>query len=408
MKILCVLGEHNYGDPSRGGGYEYVNFLPAIRNLGHEVVFFESYNKATYSDFADLNKTLLNEVHQQDPDVIFFVLFGYEVWLETLQLLRKKSRAVLINWATDDSWKYDQFSRFFAPYFDIYVTTYPDALTQATKEGRVNVVLSQWAASSDALQEPLPSKECKCDVSFVGTAYGNRPKWIAQLASKGIPVSCYGKGWPNGSVSSEEMLSVIRESRITLNFGDSGIVFRGMIPTKSRQIKARIFEVPGAGGFLMTEDAERLENFFKIGDEIAVFSDIQELSVQIRQLLAEPKRRDSMANAAYLKVKAAHTYEARFSSLFANAVAIAKVRLASTLNADDMQAFDRLMFRHRSVGTVLRWSRAAMVATFSCFLGARRGERAARRILFEVSWRLVGAKTYSAMGLPGRLFYRAS
>ena len=44
MKILCVLGEHNYGDPGRGECYEYVNFLPALKSLGHEVVFFESFN----------------------------------------------------------------------------------------------------------------------------------------------------------------------------------------------------------------------------------------------------------------------------------------------------------------------------------------------------------------------------
>ena len=39
MRVLCVFGEHNYGDPNRGEGYEYANFVPALRRLGHEVLF---------------------------------------------------------------------------------------------------------------------------------------------------------------------------------------------------------------------------------------------------------------------------------------------------------------------------------------------------------------------------------
>jgi spore maturation protein CgeB len=40
--------------------------------------------------------------------------------------------------------------------------------------------------------------------------------------------------------------------------------------------------------------------------------------------------------------------------------------------------------------------------------GPRRGRRAARRLLFELSWRIAGARTYGAAGWPGRMFYRES
>src|SRR5574340_921916 len=98
MKILCVLGKHNYGNPARGEGYEYVNFLPALRNLGHQVVFFESFARDAYRDFAELNRSLLETVESEKPDVVLCVLLGYEVWLETLQLIRAGSNAILINW----------------------------------------------------------------------------------------------------------------------------------------------------------------------------------------------------------------------------------------------------------------------------------------------------------------------
>src|SRR5450759_30990 len=160
VKILCVLGEHNYGDRSRGQCYEYVNFLPALRNLGHQVIFFESFNRSSYRDFAELNQKLLEKVQAERPDIILcLLLLGYEIWLETFALVREGCNAVIINWSTDDSWKYEQFSKFVAPAFDIYATTYPEAIVKSKGDGHSNFVLTQWAASTASLAEPLPSRE---------------------------------------------------------------------------------------------------------------------------------------------------------------------------------------------------------------------------------------------------------
>jgi spore maturation protein CgeB len=49
--------------------------------------------------------------------------------------------------------------------------------------------------------------------------------------------------------------------------------------------------------------------------------------------------------------------------------------------------------------------RALLLAVCQPLWGRYRGGRAARRILFEFSWRIFGETTYSARGLPGRLFY---
>ena len=95
MKILCVFGKHNYGDPRRGEGYEYSNFLPALKALGHEVHFFESWNRDCHSSFSALNRALLDRVQDLRPDLLFCVLMGYEVWLETLHMVRESGRAEL-------------------------------------------------------------------------------------------------------------------------------------------------------------------------------------------------------------------------------------------------------------------------------------------------------------------------
>ncbi len=404
MKILCVLGEHNYGNPSRGEGYEYVNFLPALRNLGHQVIFFESFNRKAYRDFAELNRKFLEKVHAEKPDIILCVLLGYEIWLETLQLVREGTHSILLNWSTDDSWKYEQFSKFIASSFHLYATTYPEAVAKSKRDGYDNFVLTQWAANSANLAEPVPAALCRYPVSFIGTVYGNRPQWISALGERGIKVECFGHGWENGSVPAEEIPRIMRNSTISLNFGDSGMVMRGIVPGRSRQIKARIFEVPGAGGFLMTEYAEGLESFYRINEEITVFAGASDLAAKIAYFVEHPEARDRLAMAGYCRTRDEHTYEMRFEKLFAKAMELKRIE---GKNGIDFDKFNMIEKRHRT-GIVLRIIKNLLLAPCVIIWGKQRGPRAARKFLFEISWRLVGKKTYAASGWPGRLFYKES
>ena len=412
MKILCVFGEHNYGDPKRGRGYEYTNFIPTLRRLGHEVVFFESFDRNACRNFSDLNYRFLMAVKENRPDLIFCVLMGYELWTETLSMVREATNAVIVNWSTDDSWKYDQFSQFVIPYFDLYATTYPEAVEKANQKGHQHVILTQWAANADKLYEPLPASKCRWDVTFIGTAYGNRRKWISALLDRGIRVSCFGHGWENGPVASETIPEIVRHSRISLNFGDSGWALKGLMPYKSRQIKARVFEVPGYGGFLMTENANHLQTFYQPGKEIVLFYDIDTLEKNIRYFLKHPEQRDKIAWAGHIKTRKAHTYDQRFDILLE---LVRKIHTGRKLKknpnnggtAIDFQRFNRLAKLHQP-GPFLRYFRQLLIIPCTLVWGHCRGQRAARRILFEISWRLCREKTYSASGWPGRIFYHES
>jgi len=401
VKILCVLGEHNYGNPKRGAGYEYVNFIPSLRNLGHDVSHFESFSRGSFRSFTDLNRDLLERVKAERPDMIFFVVLGYEVWLETLALIRRGTTAILVNWATDDSWKYEQHSRFIAPAFDLYVTTYQEALTKALKAGVSNFYLSQWAISGLSLQEPVPARDCKYQVSFVGTCYGNRRLWIAELAKLGVKVECFGFGWPKGPVSQNMVSEIIRNSVISLNFADSGIQWTYFLPINSRQIKARLFEVAGMGGCLMTQPATGLDNCFQLGDELITFNSLGELAEKITFYLSQPEERDRIARAGQRRVALEHTYEVRFATMLEAAV---QRRRPPTGHEIDMDMFVSIAKRHE-VGFILSLFRMLLLLPCTLVWGKARGARAARRFLLEASWRLVGRRTYTAGGWPGRLFY---
>jgi len=406
MKILCVFGQYNYGDPERGLGYEYTNFIPALKNLGHEVLFFESLDKSKYTNFSDMNRQLLQMVEVEKPDLIFCVLMTYEIWLETLQLIREGSGAALIHWATDDSWKYEQASRFLAPMFDVHATTYPSAMEKAKSDGLDNFVLSQWAADSSRMAPPLRADQCRYQVSFVGSTYGNRQQWVDDLKQSGIHVETFGFGWPNGPVAAEDIAGIMRGSQISLNFADSGVVIEDGKPVRSRQIKARVFEVPGAGGMLVTENADHLCDYFEQDREIVLFDDVDDLVEKIHDLLAHPEKRDAIAQAGYARTKVEHSYEARFEPLIELALE-RRAKRALAKHGVDFEQFEAVAESHKP-HLLLKVLKYLLLAPSLLIWGKQRGPRAARRLLFEFSWRYLGRKTYSATNWAGRIFYKQS
>jgi spore maturation protein CgeB len=406
MKILCVFGEHNYGEPLRGQGYEYTNFIPALRSLGNEVVFFESLNKSKYKDFSDLNISFLKTVEREQPDIILCVLMHYELWSETLNMIRQNSNIFLINWSTDDSWKYEQFSKFVSPLFHLYATTYAPIVSKSLKEKYLNFALTQWGANAQTLQEPLRAAECRYQVTFIGSSYGSRPKLINDLKRNGIHVHCFGHGWENGPIDAAEIPKIIRESVISLNFSDSGGIAQGIMSKNASQIKARVFEVTGAGGFLLTQNADNIDQCFIPGKEIIVFDEIGGAAEKIKFFLSNPDERDRIAWAGFQRTNLEHTYDMRFKELLDTVNKQCGMRENKPFRIDYQKfaAFER----HHQLGYGLRLLKKLI--TYLCIViwGKQRGPRAARKIIFELSWRLFGSKTYSAAGWPGRMFYMES
>ena len=397
MHVLCVFSQYNYGLCSRGEGYEYTNFLPALKRLGHEVTFFETWNRNKYLDFVGLNRDFLDTVRQVQPDIILAVQTHYEIWLETWQLIRDLAVSATINWATDDSWKYFQFSRFLVPVLHAFATTYPETYDQYLRGGHNSVLLTQWAANAETLCEPLPAKSCRYKVTFIGSAHGDRIKRISKLRSLGIDVKCFGYGWPSGPIAAETIPEIIRDSVISLNFANS----RGV-----NQIKARNFEVPGAGGFLLTESAPDIEKYYLPNQEVVTFSGLSDLSEKVKYFLSHPNARDSIAFAGFQRTRKDHTYDQRMKDVLEFALT-ARERWVKTGVKEAKHSFEELSRKHR-VNLGLKMLRQFLVLPCNMIWGKKRGPRAARRLLFEVSWRLVGARTYRSAGWPGRIFYNES
>ncbi|MHB1568009.1 MAG: CgeB family protein [Solirubrobacteraceae bacterium] len=83
-----------------------------------------------------------------------------------------------------------------------------------------------------------------------------------------------------------------------------------------KQLKARTFEVPGCGGFLLTQDAPELDRYFDLGTELAVFHETEQLIEQLRYYLDHEQERARIAAAGHARVRRDHTYERRFQEIF--------------------------------------------------------------------------------------------
>ena len=386
MKILCVFGKYQYGKKERGLSTEYFSFMPAFESLGVEIAFFDSWDRSLYSDFLELNMALIETVKKENPDIIFSVQLGYEIWLETWDFIRANFDCKTINWCTDDSWKYKEHSRFLAPHFDLMVTTYKEFLPKYKAIG-TNAILSGWATPVQWIKDPKSAKDCKYKVSFVGAAHGDRKEKVEYLKSCGIEIVCFGYGWENGPIEANEIPNIFNDSIISLNFANS----KG-----ENQIKARVFEVTGSGGFLLTENAKNLDKVFNDG-EIAIFRDLDECVKKISYFLQNLDVRDKMVENSFQRCKENYTYANRLKKIVDVACNLPKNRVK---NID----FDRVVASHKK-SYILVLIKNLLIRIGTIFFGKEKGKRFARRVVYEFSWRFFGANTYKARGIVGRMFY---
>lgn len=351
MKILYAAFKYDYADKRRGLSYEYVNFLDTLsRMYGNDIIYFPVDEKIMEFGYAGMNKTLLDTVKIEKPNILFCNLFTNEIQPKTIKYITEKTKTITLNWFFDDQWRFDNFSRFWAPFFDWVTTTDPEVPAKYKKIGYDNVIKTTWAANQHIYK---PQKgDLKYDVTFVGSCHANRKKVITYLKTNGIKVECWGQGWPNGRASQEEMVKIFSQSRINLNFTEvstakknfktlikvfakiflkrgvnntfhfysPSIIWRNIInfhlPQSHPQIKGRNFEVPACGGFLLTEPAEDLYNFYEYGKEIVIFNNSAELAKKIVYYLNHEEERRRIARAGYERTLKEHIWEKRFSEIF--------------------------------------------------------------------------------------------
>ncbi|MBN2140176.1 MAG: glycosyltransferase [Desulfovibrionaceae bacterium] len=93
-----------------------------------------------------------------------------------------------------------------------------------------------------------------------------------------------------------------------VNFNCTSLQMKGAV-------NQRVFDVPAAGGFLLTDRRAQLDGLFEPGREAACFASPEEVPAELERWLSDPAGRRAVASAARKRILAEHTYELRLGSL---------------------------------------------------------------------------------------------
>lgn len=311
MRILYAAMRYDYGIEARGTSYEYENFYKTLIHMGYEVLEFDYMTLLHECGRDEMNRLLINAVHEFKPELLFCCLFTDQFDFATFDYITRYTNTITVNWFNDDVWRFDTYSRYWCRAFDYVATTDPASLEKYKSLGYENALLTQFACNNRVCAKlELPKS---IDVSFIGQPHGKRVEVIQTLQRAGIHVECWGSGWANGKLSQEDMIKVFNQSKINLNFCASSVEIEGR---PVYQMKARVFEVPGCSAFLLTDMAPGLEGYYAVGEELVCFQDTADLIRKIQYYTANEEERERIARRGYIKTNALHTYEKRFENLF--------------------------------------------------------------------------------------------
>ena len=351
VKIFYVAPKYDRGDPLRGLSFEHINFYDTFCRLDkgtHNVVYFASDIAIKSLGKEKTGQQLLAAVLEKKPDICFFSMIDDELSPETIRSITNTGHTTL-GWFSDDPWRFDNYSKYYAPSFSWVSTTDESALPKYKKIGVTNAVYIPCAAN-DAIFKLMDVLK-DVDVSFIGSRTAQRYRIIKELKRNGINIVVRGSGWTDGRISAEEVVNIICRSKISLNFNQSAasfgirplarLFFKRNVFTRSLreihpdfqnffsnlrewrqkrkpQLKARTFEVPACGTMLLTHNSCGVGRYYKIGREIDVYDSITNLMEKIRHYLNHDELRERIAQAGYHRTIRDHTYAARFANLFSH------------------------------------------------------------------------------------------
>ncbi len=360
LRVLYVGMKHDHGKPELGLAFEHWNFFHTMHRMGLDITYFDFAGILARRGRDAMNARLVEVAKSVKADLMFTVLFGDELDPGAIRTISRETDTTTFNWFCDDHWRFDDFTKRWAPCFDWSVTTARSSLPKYEKIGYRNVIKSQWAANPYLYRRlDLPMKH---EVTFVGRPHGTRRQTIAAIRDAGYDVKTWGPGWDTGWLDQDQMIEAFNTSRINLNLSNASVpVSTPMRRLKKRvkkvlttvglgqaataaarmarggtapqdvkqnpkdfqdQIKGRNFEIPGCGGFTLTGTSEDLDSYYVPGREVVTVDGsgpafgIPDTVRLIRHYLENEDQRRAIADAGYARTRAEHTYVHRFVDAF--------------------------------------------------------------------------------------------
>ena len=168
---------------------------------------------------------------------------------------------------------FDYYSRWYAPYYDVNVTTSRNVYYKFKEFGYKSIVIPTFLSKSDNIKF---QKQYKNNIVFAGLIKGkyHRKEYIEFLKNNFDNLLLYGPDTLNGFIAKDKLEEIYASSAISLNFTGVSVDFFNSRKysdlSRKKQMKGKPFEIIRCGGFLLTESTEDLKHFFIKGTHFDV------------------------------------------------------------------------------------------------------------------------------------------
>ena len=336
MKILLVC-EYWYG--TGGWGYKRV-----LEEMGHEVEVFD-FRQPRFSLGASIpligrisrginsrkvSEEFIAAAKTAKADAILF-LKAETLRYEAIAEVKREVSAPLIQWYPDSPFNIEaknatRDSIASIPLFDIYYIYAKSLIRPLEEAGAKRVEYLPFCYDPEMLKPPDSVSEedrrkYATDVVFAGTWEPQRQWWLEKITE--FDLSIWGNMWeqlPAGNPAKDKWRGpAIYGQEISKLFFVSKIHLNFLREQNKDSNNVRSFEIPGFGGFLLTERSdEQAKELYTEGEEIACFGSVEELKEKIAYYLDHEDERIAIAEAGHERAKNEHQIVHRMEQIISD------------------------------------------------------------------------------------------
>ena len=278
-----------------------------LKRIFRRVIVYDFLRRRAELGLRAMNDEVLAVVRKERPKYVLWTSFYDDVRNTTLQAIRKEG-ATVVGWFFDDEWRFSSYSKYWIPYLDYCVT---NAISVEPRYRQLGArVIRTVPNTGVAVDVDWAHLKERYDVAFLGSIRTADRRWyLDEFRTNSMSVDVFGEG-SGGYVSFQQMLDIYKTSKINLNFSKTGA------HPWARQLKGRVFQVCLAGGFLLTEYAPGIENYFELGKQIICFDSPREMVDKARYYLNHEAERRAIARAGWERAKGEYSSSCMVARVF--------------------------------------------------------------------------------------------
>jgi spore maturation protein CgeB len=282
----------------------YASAMPSIRSRAlrrvAEPVLLSTFNENVARDMTGVEVDLV------------LVIKGHRLSAATIERVRESTEAPVVNFYPDDPFSDERSNRLaygpnvLAAYDACF--TFARHLMPGYEDAGARSVHYLPFARDPSLHAPVATPTTPAfDVVFVGNLDAERVRFLDALA-RDYRVGVFGErtaaAVPRGSVLARATFAPAAYGKdLARALGCGAISLNVMRPQNSRSHNMRSFESPACGAFTLSQRTPELSELFAEGEQIACFSDVDELRAAVARWLPDAPGRTAISGAGFARVR---------------------------------------------------------------------------------------------------------